>query len=268
MERLAYNAASIKRLSLELYADLKIKKSALFLIFLSAAVTASLSLINFSTGFIFYLVTALQIISFIAIGYVYTSLLANNPVAKKYSLSIKLVHFSSFAFGIFLMFMLLQLFTHQRLFSIAFASSCAYMLPYIFWQSRIYYLYIQQKQLKIWRIRELTKNERFNVSLNSSKITFKIRKHYYAPEETLYTTVAPAYLQLGRIFSNLMAKENGDGIINIQNTDSNKKPIGWLFYMKYLKGYYRRYLNPDKNAAENKIKGDSVIFAKRIKIVD
>ncbi|MGI8952127.1 MAG: TssN family type VI secretion system protein [Chitinophagaceae bacterium] len=241
------------------------KDSKSYLFIIAALFLSSISFysINSSLGFWFKI---LQIIAFFGAGFLH-SLLLNKSLSStdKKNISVKLFFSIQLTVIILAALVFLYLFINKILLSIAFASASAFLLPSIITQCFIFFTTIPSKKFKLWYPKNI-KEDKATVIVNSIPLYFKLTKRYFDIEEISFFVTADGNKTLSSVFNEFIIEQNQNGIKNIECYDKKHNFYAWEFFIKTNELFGMKRLNPELNLRINKIKNDSIIIAKRIKV--
>jgi Type VI secretion system, TssN len=146
----------------------------------------------------------------------------------------------------------------------AFASSSAFLFPFIVDEGWKEYMAIPARTYPVWYL-PITDAD-YTISFSATG-TIQIQLKIYRKEKdnsyNLFPVTAPGKVKLGKIFGRFIAEQNiPDTIIEIK--DKNSQTFGWQFYEEKWFGFYNMYLNPAKSLIENNIKPDAKIIVVRV----
>jgi hypothetical protein len=138
--------------------------------------------------------------------------------------------------------------------------SCAFLLPVSVLEAWNNFTAIPRTEKSVWYYSKDIPAETTLRYLENIKVKLKVVVDE-AKEAELMTSL-PATVELERVMYQVIKSQDpfkdGDGTF-FKNSD---QPYGWVFYTK--KGFNKTYLIPDETLFENKIKPNTVIYAKRI----
>jgi Type VI secretion system, TssN len=144
---------------------------------------------------------------------------------------------------------------------LAVAAGCAFMLPYIVNQCRLYYLRIENKEYENWVIPPGTEpDKRKSLLLNSTFFKIKIKVKYFDLTDAVFSVNLPRHLTLCAVFCRFLYDQHD--IIEV--ADGQQQPYAWRFSMKGLLG--NRVLDPDITLEKNGVKESDIILIERIKL--
>lgn len=229
-----------------------------------SAVLGCLSIINYNSNIFFWLGKIIQLLAFAAVGILYLRsteqhfLISNTVFLLKKLLASLLL--SSF---IFIVLLLLYVFLSHSMFIMALASSCAFLLPSIIFNAWLLFSSFPQKHYKIWYNFENIRDERVSIFLNSIPLNIKLTLKYFDVEEEIFFATLPGHVTFGKLFNQFLVNQSTNDTIEI--LDERQNPYGWVFFVESIKGYAKRYIDPELTLRENKVKENTTIVAKRVK---
>ena len=149
----------------------------------------------------------------------------------------------------------------------AFASSGAFMLPFLIYQGWIEYMAIPAKDYPVW---QLPATEPGTVFLLSAVTTMQVQLHICRKANDGYYNTFPltasGKVRLGKVFERFIIDQQQQqglsSVIEIQN--KQQRAFGWQFYEEKWFGLYSRNLNPARSLVENNIKPNAKIVVVRI----
>ncbi len=145
---------------------------------------------------------------------------------------------------------------------LAVAAGCAFILPYIVNQCRLYYLHIETKEYEHWVIPPGTEpDKRKSLLLNSIFFRIKMKVKYFDLADAVFSVNLPKHLTLSAVFLRFLYDQHN--IIEV--TDSKQQPFAWRFSVKGTFG--KRVLDPDISLEKNGIKESDTILIERIKLL-
>ncbi|HTS44497.1 MAG TPA: TssN family type VI secretion system protein [Puia sp.] len=148
----------------------------------------------------------------------------------------------------------------------AFASSCAFLLPFAFVHMWFFYKHIPKDIRLMWN-KEETEPDEVSLSFRGMvPVSFQLTRAYFDMQVLRFPVTVSAWVKIGVLFNQLLLEQNKDGGAGIELTDENHCPYGWEFYEEVLGGLVSRQLNPELNMKNNKIAPQSIIAVRRVKI--
>lgn len=144
--------------------------------------------------------------------------------------------------------------------------SCLFLLPYTIYQTWLYYKNILGVNIrKVWYLPALSSQvPTATVFLNSIRIKIKIAPTQGAAER-IYETTVPGRLSLGNMFSHFVYDVEKNAGESFELKDEENHMYGWQFMTTSFFGINRRAVDAELSLNENKIKSNTVIFARRVK---
>jgi hypothetical protein len=150
----------------------------------------------------------------------------------------------------------------------AFASSGAFLLPFLVYQGWTEYMNIPEKEYPVWRLPETAVPAGNAMPLpvaNTLQVQLTIARRANDVHEHTFPVTTSGKLKLGKIFERFIEEQRIHGQqAAIETADRQQHAFGWQFYEKKWAGMYSRNLNPAMSLLENKIKPDAKITVKRI----
>ncbi len=229
-----------------------------------SAVLGCLSIINYDSNTFYWGGKIIQLLAFAVVGILYLRftkqhfLISNTVFLRKKLLSSLLL--SSF---IFITLLLLYVFLSHNMFIMALASSCAFLLPSIIFYAWLLFKSFSQHQYKVWYNFENIRDNRVTIFLNSIPLNIKLTCKYFDVGEEIFIATLPGHVPFGKLFNQFLVNQNSDD--RIEFLDEKKNPYGWIFFVESIKGYGKRYIDPELTLRENKIKENTTIVATRVK---
>lgn len=144
---------------------------------------------------------------------------------------------------------------------LAVAAGCAFILPYIIGQCRLYYQGIETKEYQNWFIPPGAEpDKRMSLLLNSIFFQIKMKVKYYDINDRIFAVNLPQHLTLGAMFGRFLYDQHY--IIEVE--DSKQQNYAWRFSIKGRFG--KRILDPDSTLKINCVNEYDIILIERIKI--
>jgi Type VI secretion system, TssN len=144
---------------------------------------------------------------------------------------------------------------------LAIAAGCAFILPYIVNQCRLYYLCIETKEYESWVIPPGTEpDKRKSLLLNSIFFRIKMKVKYFDSADVVFSVNLPKHLTLSAVFLRFLFDQHN----MIEVTDSRQQPYAWRFSVKGTFG--KRVLDPDISLEKNGIKESDIILIERTRL--
>ncbi len=233
-------------------------------LFIASALLSYLSVIDYSSYTYYWLAKTFQLLAFGGLGIVHIHYLKKQILFINSELSSKSlwVTLQLFAFVFVVLFILYYLLaTNMLLMSLY--SSCAFLLPPIIFYSWLNFKTFPEPQYKVWNNFEKVSNNPVTIYLNSIRINVRLTKKYFDIEEQVFLTTLPEDKAFGKLFNQFLLGLNEEEPIEF--LDEKQKPYGWIFFVESIRGYGKRYIDPDMSLEENNVKENSTIVAKRVK---
>ncbi|MEO5684337.1 MAG: TssN family type VI secretion system protein [Chitinophagaceae bacterium] len=148
----------------------------------------------------------------------------------------------------------------------AFASSGAFLLPFLIYQGWIEFMDIPVKSYPVWYLPAVDAAVRNTAvsAANSMQVQLKIARRADDMEQHTFPVTTPGKLRLGRMFERFIEDQSEQGSRAVIATTDGRDPFGWHFYEEKWGGFYNRNLNPTKSLLENNIKTNAKIMVVRI----
>ncbi|MEO6000491.1 MAG: TssN family type VI secretion system protein [Chitinophagaceae bacterium] len=237
-------------------------------IFLFISITiasSSFSLMGYSSASLFRAIFLIQLINFMAFGILHTVLLEKHPYFSLYSLKEKYYFSSVLTLIIYGMLLLFYFIVNANMQKIVLASCCAFLLPYMFYQSWFYFLRIPENKSMVWYGYKATDENADIIYLSTILVHLKLSRKYMVFKEDSFLINSPLHLELGKLFNSFLSVEKNSDSTDIECTDKNNIPYGWKFFAVSFGGLYNRELDPSKSLHDNKnIQKNTTILAKRM----
>ena len=144
-------------------------------------------------------------------------------------------------------------------------SCCAFLLAYIVGGAWEAFYAIPERQYKIWFNPE--RMDPFTLAqAGKLPVRLKVRRRYFDIREELFPLTVPARLKVGRLFYHFILDEEKKGAPAIEKEDEDRNAYGWQFYSEDLGGIIRKFLDPQRTLQENKVRKNSIIVARRVRV--
>ena len=144
-------------------------------------------------------------------------------------------------------------------------SCSAFLLAYIVAEAWEIFYAIPDREYKIWFNPESM--DPFSLAQTSKlPVRLKVRRRYFDIREELFPLTVPARLKVGRFFYHFILDEEKKGAPGIEKEDEDRNAYGWQFYSEDLGGVIRKFLDPQRTLEENKIRKNSIIVARRVRV--
>ena len=205
----------------------------------------------------------LQLSVFVAAGYIHVKSMRKihflNPHVQLQGILTLII-----SFLLFLFLFLLYLVINSNLLIMALASSCAFGLPFLLLQSWASYISIPEQQYKLWYYSETPATDKGVIYLGNMTMQFKVLNSYMKYGEKLKPVIAPGRMKLGNVFYHFLKHQKNTDEYSAEYKEQYHHSFGWSFYVEYLGGWNKRYLDPELTLTENGLKENSSIVARPV----
>ncbi len=148
-----------------------------------------------------------------------------------------------------------------------FASSGAFLFPFLIYQGWMAFMQIPEKTYPVWFIPK--EGDRVGAVVSSARnnmqVQLSVARRLSDDHEYVFPVTTSGKLKLGKIFERFVDDQLIHGPHSAIETGNGPQQVfGWQFFETKWSGLYSRYLNPGKSLLENKIKPNATILVKRI----
>ncbi len=221
-----------------------------------------IALIHVNSVFGYYSLKALQVVLFFAFGILFISPKQNLVNFQSADKSRNRMLFVSIFLCISLS--ILYFFLEKDSLMMAFSSSAAFLLPFVFKLCWLFFTHIPGKEFSIWIPQEKI-SYKTTVSLDSLLVRIKLTQHVSNVDEKIYTVFIPYYVKLGDFFNHFLITHNANVASSIEHIDTSGNKYAWEFFKTGFYGLQLKRLDPALTMAENKINKDALLYLKRLK---
>ena len=149
----------------------------------------------------------------------------------------------------------------------AFASSGAFLFPFLIYQGWTEFVNIPKKKYPVWQLPPATTivSTMAAPTVNTMQVQVKIARRVNDANENTFPVTVSGKLKLGKVFERFVEEQQVHGEYGaIEIKGKQQEPFGWQFYEERWAGFYSRNLNPAISLLENKIKPNAKITVIRI----
>lgn len=205
---------------------------------------------------------ALQVGSFLALGYLHVAILQKKlPAITSIS---QTLYTLSLSFIICLSLGFLFMFRGYHWLLMIAASTLSFLLPYLITKAWTLYNILSVSQHGVWQYIEAGISKQSVVSFNNIPIRIKFFSRQSAQTETVVSFNAPIRMKLGTVFYHIIQQQNEGRGRKIEYVDEGGAPFYWEFYSQSLGGLSKQFLNPEESLVENNIQPNTLIIAQRV----
>jgi hypothetical protein len=209
------------------------------------------------------LATLVQVIGFLALGYVHTSNMQGNLAVLEPAE--KLVYSLLLAASVFIFLSIFYLITTTYAVLVVLVGSSAFLLLYVLGEMWRLYNHVSKSNVNPWYYTGDISSQQATVFLNSIPIRVKIQIDQQGRVEYPVAFRAPVKMKLGTIFYHIIKEQNESGKTPVDFTDLNNKPFGWVFFTQSFAGW-NKPLDPEATLIESQIGPNAVIVARRLPV--
>lgn len=217
-----------------------------------------------------HLVNAVQLICFFAMGVINVWAFYRKKFMAAFSSTGDKLAFIALLFII----MAIVLFVYYYLagnnnLSMVFASSSAFLLPFLLIQSWMAYLHIPAKDYPIWQLPEEARPMEGALPsyAGNMQVQLKLLRGLRDNLENIFPVAVPEKLKLGRMFERFLAQQYQPGDTGgIALKDERQQPFGWQFYESRYAGLWQRNLDPARSMRENRLRPNATINVVRLRM--
>ncbi len=144
----------------------------------------------------------------------------------------------------------------------AFASSSAFLLPFIIYQGFIELMEVPPTLHPVWYLPKVASPAATlsAFTVNSMQVQLRIARSANSTGENTFPVTASGKTKLGRMFEKFVGENNLPGSHpTIDLKSNNGQVFGWQFFELKYGGIFCKYLNPALSLLENKIKPNAII---------
>ena len=102
---------------------------------------------------------------------------------------------------------------------------------------------------------------------NKIPVRFQVSRTYFDMREVEFPVTVSSWVKLGVLFHEFLVAQNKNEAAPIELLDEDQTGYGWEFFAESMSGLISRQLNPKLNVRENKILQNSIIVARRVKLL-
>ncbi|MBE7169174.1 MAG: hypothetical protein INR73_01195 [Williamsia sp.] len=233
---------------------------------LAALVLSCFSVFYLSSGFLFWLMKVVQLLSFASLGLLHTTMIERGLPFLEDKFTSRLSFSALLAALICIVLFAFYFFTNSSTLFMAFASSCAFFMPFTLRQFWNQYKKLPESRSIVWYGFNDELDSPDIVYLSSIPVTFRLEINPDEKTVLSFSIKAPLQMELSRLFNLFVLAAEKNYNIHIEPVDENNRFYGWQFFAEYLKGLLKLQLDPEVIVGDNRaIKPDTVIFVKRVK---
>lgn len=231
----------------------------------AALILSCLSVINFSSDVMFWLMKVVQLIVFTGLGILHNAMLEKDTVSIEDKFPGKIFFSTVLTCLICAALLLFYLLINRSVLFMALASSCAFFLPFTLLQSWRALEKIPDSELPVWHGFDENVEWPDTVYLSNLPITFRLTETQSDMVAVSFSIKAPLHMELSKLFNLFVLAAEKNYNIHIQFVDENNRFFGWQFFAESLKGLLNIQLDPGVSIGNNrKIRPDTVIYVKRV----
>ena len=229
--------------------------------------TIPLSIISYTSTLLFLAIRVIQLANFIAIGILNAALIERRPFFTRYTRKERLYLTFALTLAVYATLLSPSFILGASMQRMAFAGSCAFLLPMMLMQAWHYYFTIPESRSMVWCDYKLIAENANIAYLNTIRIHLKVSKKYLGNKETSFFINAPLKTDVGKIFNTFLNVEIKRSASDIECIDQSGTPFGWKFFIVRFGGFYKRVLDPSKSLKNNNnIMRNAIILVKRVKL--
>ncbi|MEP6746341.1 MAG: TssN family type VI secretion system protein [Bacteroidota bacterium] len=149
----------------------------------------------------------------------------------------------------------------------AFASSSAFLLPFIIYQGWMEYVAIPAKKMNAWHLPvvEAGNNNAPLSTASTMQIQLKISRKENDTVCNIFPVTTSGKVKLGKVFERFIIEQNNQGVKSeIEIKNKKQAAFGWQFQEEKWYGLYSRSLNPLRSLLENNVKPNAKIIVTRV----
>lgn len=238
------------------------------LVFVAVSINLCLFLpANMRTPAAEQLVNAGQLLCFGVMGIINVWFFTRRNFLAELSISgVRLAYISLLFIAIALVLFIYYYISGNNSLIMAFASSSAFLLPFIIYQGFAEFVEVPVRNYPVWYLPEIASPPALLAAftINSMQVQMRITRAADSPGENTFPVTASGKTKLGRVFEKFIAENNVSGSTHtIDLADTTGHAFGWQFFEWKFGGMMCRYLNPALSLLENHIKPNAIIVVIR-----
>jgi len=134
-------------------------------------------------------------------------------------------------------------------------------------QAWFFYKHIPKNSALLWIDSEIMPDELALAFRNKVPVRFQLSREYFDMKEIQFPVTVSSWVKLGTLFHEFIREQEKNEAFGIELVDEDEVQYGWEFYSESMGGFVSRQLNPKLNVRENKISQNSIIVARRVKLM-
>lgn len=150
---------------------------------------------------------------------------------------------------------------------VAFGSTFSFLFPFLMSQAWFFYKHIPKNAEWLWVDSEIMPDELALAFRNKVPVRFQLSRKYFDMKEIQFPVTVSSWVKLGTLFHEFLREQEKNEASGIELVDDDEFQYGWEFYAESMGGFVSRQLNPKLNVRENKIIQNSIIVARRVKLM-
>lgn len=246
------------------------KKASMYgLVFIAVSLNLCLFLpANMRTPAAGQMVTAIQLLCFAVMGIINVWFFTGRNFLAELAVSgARLAYISLLFIAMALVLFGYYFVTGNNSLVMAFASSGAFLLPFLIYQGYIEFMGIPAKNYPVWHLPETASGAAVlsAFTVNSIQLQLVIARTASDKDVNTIPVTVSAKTKLGRVFEKFIEDRRIEGAKYAIETKNDKdNSFGWQFYESKWMGVYQRWLNPSMSLYENKVRANATIIVIRV----